>query len=663
MPRDLVVGNGTLLVNLDRHLNIRDLYYPHVGLYNHVGGHPSRIGVWVDGQFSWLDDTWAVEIGYRPGTLTTDACASNGRLGIALRFNDTVHPDLNVFLRRITVENLHAVEREIKVFLHHDFRVYETEIGDTVFYHPFTNSMIHFKRDCWILMSGRAQNEGIHEYTTGIKEFGGAEGTWRDAEDGILSGHPIDQGSVDSTISFRLRVPGDGRETLHCWIALGRSLEEVENLSKAASCVPMDAWFSESEGRWRSWIGKGVELAGEWRDAVGDLYERSLLTLQTQIDRSGGILAANDTDIMQTARAHYSYIWPRDGALVARALDLAGHPEPARRFFSFCAGILPPERPFFLQKYAPDGSLGATWHPWIADGGPEIPCQQDGTALVLWAVGEHCGQYRDKDFVCSIYEDLVGPAADHMVRTLDPKTRLPHPSYDLWEQRRGVHLFTCAALHGALTAAVKLARLVDPARIEWYGQARDDLKKATLSRFFDERLNRFVRSLSPPTAESEGLDPDPTIDAGMAGVFLFGMLPASDPRVVSTMEAIYDRLWVRTPVGGLARYEDDHYFQVTSDVRNVPGNPWFVSTLWMAEWYIAAAANPRDLEPAMELLQWAARNASEAGLLAEQVHPQTGGPLSVMPLTWSHAAFVSAVLGYQVKARELASHADRPRPA
>jgi len=658
MPRDLVVGNGTLLVNIDRSLNIRDLYYPHVGLYNHVNGHANRIGVWVDGHFAWLDSTWAIEIGYRPGTLTTDAYASNGRLGIGLRFNDTVHPDLNLLLRRVTVENLHTAEREIRLFFHHDFRIYETEIGDTVFWHPFSGSMVHFKRDCWILMNGRTSEEGVYEYTAGIKEFGAAEGTWRDAEDGVLSKHPIDQGSVDSTISFRLRVPGQGRENLDCWIAVGRSLEDVEGLNKVASTIPMEQLITETETHWSDWLGRGAGTSEEWQSDSGrmrDLYQRSLLVLQTQIDRCGGILAANDTDIMETARAHYSYVWPRDGALVARALDLAGYPDPARRFFSFCAGILPPERPFFLQKYSPDGSLGATWHPWIVNGEAEIPCQQDGTALVIWAIGRHCEQWKDRDFICSIYEDLVAPASDYIVHSLDPKTRLPGPSYDLWEQSRGIHLFTCAAICGALEAAGKLARLVDPARLDWYRQARDDVKKATRERFFDERLGRFVRSLSAPSGDCAGLEPDPVMDVSMAGTFLFGMLPPDDPQVVSTMEAIYDRLWVRTPIGGLARYEDDYYFQATSDVHNVPGNPWFVSTLWMAEWYTATAGSVRDLEPALDLLQWAARYASEAGLLAEQIHPCTGQPLSVMPLTWSHAAFVSAVLKYQARVRELTS--------
>ncbi len=56
------------------------------------------------------------------------------------------------------------------------------------------------------------------------------------------------------------------------------------------------------------------------------------------------------------------------------------------------------------------------------------------------------------------------------------------------------------------------------------------------------------------------------------------------------------------------------------------------------------AARPEHLQPAIDLLSWAAERALPSGVLAEQVHPYTGEPLSVSPLTWSHATYVTAVL-------------------
>ncbi len=77
MPRDLVLGNGSLLVCLDRNLFVRDLYWPYVGLYNHLSGNAIRFGVWVDGRFSWIDDHWDRSLGYRPYSLVTDCHLSS----------------------------------------------------------------------------------------------------------------------------------------------------------------------------------------------------------------------------------------------------------------------------------------------------------------------------------------------------------------------------------------------------------------------------------------------------------------------------------------------------------------------------------------------------------------------------------------------------------
>ena len=103
---------------------------------------------------------------------------------------------------------------------------------------------------------------------------------------------------------------------------------------------------------------------------------------------------------------------------------------------------------------------------------------------------------------------------------------------------------------------------------------------------------------------------------------------------------------MNTPIGGIARYENDGYHQVSQDVDKIPGNPWFISTLWVAEWLAETAQIKKDLAPSLELLEWSASNSLPSGIMAEQLHPHTGEPLSVSPLTWSHAAYVSAVLTY-----------------
>ncbi len=143
------------------------------------------------------------------------------------------------------------------------------------------------------------------------------------------------------------------------------------------------------------------------------------------------------------------------------------------------------------------------------------------------------------------------------------------------------------------------------------------------------------------------------IDASMHGIWLMGVLPPDDPRVVKTSEAIYNTLLVRTPIGGLARFEQDDYMRVSGDYTGIPGNPWIITTLWHAQWLLAKAKKKEDLKEAENLLNWAMGHMNEAGLLPEQLNPFTGEHLSVAPLTWSHAVFVDTILKYNEKLKEL----------
>ena len=92
------------------------------------------------------------------------------------------------------------------------------------------------------------------------------------------------------------------------------------------------------------------------------------------------------------------------------------------------------------------------------------------------------------------------------------------------------------------------------------------------------------------------------------------------------------------------------YYRVS---KGVQGNPWVISTLWLARWYIAKATSKNDLKKALELLGWAAKTASPSGLLGEQIDPNNGKLISVSPLTWSHAEFVIAASEYLEKFRKM----------
>lgn len=664
MPRDLPLSNGTLLVAYDLEYRIRDVYFPHVGMENHAQGHPFRVGVWVDGRFGWLDGSWHPTRRYADPALVTRVTAESDALGVGLEFADAVDFYENVLVRRIRVTNRHPAAREIRVFLHHDFNLKENDVGDTALYSPETGALLHYKDDTYFLMNCMVDGTaGVQHYACGQKEVGGAEGTWRDAEDGVLGGNPIAQGSVDSTIGVALTVGAGATAEFHYWMAAGRDFREVVTIDAVVRDKSPAELLRRTQNYWRLWVSRDARDFAQLPPEAVDRYHQSLVIIRSQIDAAGAVLAANDSDIVRFNRDTYSYAWPRDGALASAALLRSGHPVAAERFLEFCARIISPEG-YVRHKYNPDGTLASSWHGYVRDGKPVLPIQEDETALVVWLVGEYFSQYHRVETIGPFYRALVTRPGDFLLGYVDAQSGLPQPSWDLWEERWGVHCFTVASVIAGLRAAARLTEAFGEAeRAERYRAGAERMLAGLRAVLWSEREGRFVRMVTPGP---DGYHGDMTTDASVFGVVELGVLPADDPQAAATMQKVEERLRVQTDVGGLARYENDAYQQVEKlDTVHVPGNPWFVSTLWLARYHLMRAQSPADLSRGVDLIGWAARHALPSGVMAEQLHPRTGEPLSVSPLTWSQAAYVMAVEEYLARVRRLTRcpACGQPRPS
>ncbi|MBI5015484.1 MAG: glycoside hydrolase family 15 protein [Deltaproteobacteria bacterium] len=638
MPRDLPVGNGRLLVCFDADYTVRDLYFPHVGQENHVGGQVWRFGVWIDGRFAWVGPGWTRELRYEAETLVTEVSLYREDLRLLLTCRDAVDFHEDVYLREVAVENLAPERREVRLFFCQNFSISGNGVGDTAAFDPSTGGLVHYKGPRYFLANGRGQDgRGPSRWAVGQKEVEGREGTWRDAEDGELSGNPIAQGSVDSVLGLTLELDGLSRGSAHYWLSAGQTWAEVRELDALVRGKGPEALLRRTSDYWRLWVRKENPPLEGLPAPVVELYGRSLLVLVSQIDGQGGILAANDSDVVQFNRDTYSYVWPRDGALAANALDLAGYPLVAQRFYDFAARAIGAEG-YLLHKYNPDGTLASSWHPWFEEGRTQLPIQEDETALVLWALWHHFVLYRDIEFVKPLYKPLVKNAADFLCRYRDAETGLPSASYDLWEERKGTFSFTVGAVFGGLAAASLFCTVFgETERAERYRACAAEVRDAASRHLWREDLGRFCRGIR--AREGGELEVDPAPDASLWGLFAFGLYGAGDPRIRATVDALRERLWVRTDVGGLARYEGDGYHRVSPEL---PGNPWILCTLWLADYLTERASTEEDLSEALDVLEWAPRHALASGVLAEQVDPFTGRPLSVSPLTWSHATFVAS---------------------
>lgn len=654
MPRDIPVGNGSLLVAFDKDYVLRDLYFPYVGFENHSIGHPFRFGIWADGAFSEMGPEWQKDLRYIDDTLISQVKAANQRLGLELICNDVADFHLNVYLKKVTVKNLRDNPRDVRLFFSHDFHISGNEIGDTVNYDPHNKALIHYKNKRYFLINCCTSSKwGVEHFACGLKETQGLEGTWRDAEDGILSGNAVAQGSVDSTAGISISLEANGETTMQYWICAGTTYNEVVKINRLVREKTPEVIFKRTHNYWKLWVSKDIcPNEKTLSPKVQQLLNRSLLIMRTQIDNGGAIIAANDTDILNFSRDTYSYMWPRDGAFTVTSFIETEYASLSNRFFNFCAGLIEPDG-YFLHNFGPDGSVGSTWHPWWKDGTHELPIQEDETALVLWALWKHFERFHDVEFIKPLYRDLIIRAANFMAQYRNEETKLPKPSYDLWEEKHGVHTFTVAATYAGLEAAANFAEAFGENDLEAkYRRVAREIKDAARKYLFHKDLNRFAKSVYPVPKGDYRLDM--TIDASVFGLWYFGAFSPDDPMIQSTMKAVYDRLWIKTSVGGLARYENDAYHQVEkNDIKNVPGNPWFVCTLWWAQYLIACAKTKEDLEEPLRILEWVADHALPSGVLAEQVHPYTDEPLSVSPLTWSHAVYVLAVFDYVKRAKQI----------
>src|SRR5438132_849221 len=107
--RSIVLGNGELGVALDVKGQVRDIYYPHVGLEDHVRGHYlHRLGVWVGGTMSWFDEDpeWEIVITSDEDALVGHIAARHPALAVELAFTDLVYNERPIFFRRVKITNL-----------------------------------------------------------------------------------------------------------------------------------------------------------------------------------------------------------------------------------------------------------------------------------------------------------------------------------------------------------------------------------------------------------------------------------------------------------------------------------------------------------------------------------------------------------------------------
>ena len=638
MARHIILSNNSLTVGLNENGLVHDFYYPFVGLENltTARSNPHYVGIWIDGKFSWLsDESWNKNIDFSSDALVGDSAFVDEQQQVEIHFEDFVDCNHNTFGRKLSIKNTADHSREIRVFFHQAFQISAGGRADTAMYVPDGHYMLDYKGHCSILAYAEtAEGEVFDQYAAGNTGIEGKEGTFRDAEDGELSGAAVEHSSVDSTIRVSLSVEPGSTRKVHYWLCVNDSQDKLESMHSEMLGKGFDSRLHATKQHWNQWLERAEIQIEDKSDRHKSAIKKSLMIINAHTDKHGGIIAAADSSIYNYGRDYYSYVWPRDGAYAIWPLIRLGYFTEARKFFDFCKNIMHPGG-YMMHKYQPDKSIGSTWHPLVHNKRKELAIQEDETAIMIFMLAEYLQYSHDYIYVKGMYDSFIKPACDWMSEFIDEQTGLPHASYDLWEEKFSTSTYTSAVTCKALSVASAIAKGLDRQIDASKWKSASELIADNGVKLFDEDRQAFIKGFH---LQADGSTKhDKTLDvSSLYGAHIFDSF-TDEEHTHKTAVAIEKELLDISPSGGSARYEDDNYFKSNPAYK---GNPWFVTTLWLAQYY----AHTGRTDKTSHYVEWALDNALPSGMLSEQINPETSKHVGVTPLVWSHAELINTIL-------------------
>ena len=548
---------------------------------------------------------------------------------------------VDAIVRRVQVTNRSERTRDLRVVFHHDLALAPGEPRETVHWDAETRAVVH-RAGRRVALIDLETSLGAGVPMSRVASRASVDAAGAEALPGgvRLEGPTEASGLCDSIAGAPLPLAPGASGLVTAWIVFAPTLREARKKDAALRRGGVPQSLARTRGHWNLWVSQGSRDLPDLPEDVQALYHRSLVLLRLHQEPGGSIGSGLESSAANAAaRARYAprSCRHRDAAIAADALGRAGYHGATRRYLEHAAraareiGVLPPGTD--------------------ADGAPVGPSSDPaGPALVLWAAARHFERERDVEFAAPFFRDAVRPTADLLAASLDPATALPE-SPDLWDEREGSHAWTAVVVRAGLLGAARLAAAFgDAPRARAWAGAADTIARSMTKHLFRSEWGRFATSLA---RDGRSWRAESRLDASLLWLGLLGEAEAEDARVRATVEAVKDALWVRTGVGGIARYERDPVDSVGTDLPDVPGSPSIAATLWLAQHGIRTARRAQDLDPARTLLLWCAARAEGWGALPERLHPYRGATTSEAPSLQAHAWLVSTVVDYAERLRNL----------
>ena len=461
--------------------------------------------------------------------------------------------------------------------------------------------------------------------------------------------------SNEIAISYNIGVihPGEQQE-LNIFILVNENHDIEEKIQK---CVKLNTntEFENVKNYWNLYVENHSKIKiesnkSDFYKKLLEIYNRTILLFPLLInDETGGIVAALELDENRTKSGCYAYCWPRDSIFITRAFDLLKMEEETEKFYNVFCKKTQSDNGMWEQRFYTDGTLAPCW-------GYQI----DETASVIYGVYDHYKHTKDNkfleenlkmcekatEFLFAYTENLLNIDEEDLVKKeLQEKYKkyfeiTKHVSYDLWEMNEGVHLYSLSSIISGLECMKKIYETIDNKQ-ENLRLKQEKRNKIAL------KLNKYIQLLKD-YIEDNLIDKntktlkrnlkDNNMDISVIGaVYPFNVFNPNEKVIKNTVDKI--NMTLRTHTSGYLRFEYDNYMG--------GNNPWIITTLWMALYYIKI----NDLDNAKKCFSFVVNTSLRHGFLAEQVNNDDKNFKWVIGLGWSHAMFI-IVLNELLKANE-----------
>ena len=565
-----LIGNGRILGTLTDKGELIRLYYPNIDYFQNID--KNKLGIVHEGRILWLDEeATLIRQHYEGNIVYTELKVEN----YEILQRDYVLPNKNVVVRTF------KFNKKLNLFMYSKLN---SDVNKKVSSMVVDNTLIQYCQEMY--MATFSKNE-IKKYQVNNSKYA--------MQNGILNPEDYIGMSEDSAILY-----SDVNE-ITIYIALENNLKGVLELVNWCKMQEETLLYNSTKKYWDNYLksfSNNVLLKSVNKIKEKEIIERTIYMYALVTNpETGAVLASPDVDENFERCGRYGYCWPRDALFINKALNILGLSKLTDKFYNVWARKAQLDSGLFEQRYYSNGELAPSWG-----------IQIDETAAILIGVYEN-GKYRK-------LEILILKAITALLNYID-NDYLSKECFDLWEERRGKHLYSTASMYEGLKVGKEMLASINAikyrATISEIEITLMNMRKAIINNFTENGV--LKRSIDNTQTDISLLSLSTPYD----------ILETDDEIMKNTISAIERDLKLSN--GGYMRYQGDNY---------VGGNAWIISSLWLALYY----SKNGEKEAAKELFDWVTNHSDYLNFLPEQIDRNGNDTVWVRQLSWSHAMYI-----------------------